>query len=292
MSFAPPVHPNLLRLLALPKIDAHCHVLEPARFPYADDVAYRPAGQEMGDLRSFEAVMHFHGVHHALLVGPNSGYGTDNRCLLDALAQGQGRFKAIAVVPNDCAQDELVRLRSAGVVGLAFNASLHGAEHYAGIAPLLQRMASLGLWAQWQVHGDQLVELMPLIMASDVPLMVDHCGRPDLAMGLQSRGFQNLLALGREGRAVVKLSGFAKFSSKGYPFEDARPVVDALAKNFGLQACLWASDWPYLKAPCRLDYGPMLALYADLFSLSECEQIMWQTPKQLLGFDAPSARQS
>ena len=31
------------------KIDAHCHVLDPARFPYGPDVAYRPAGQEMGD---------------------------------------------------------------------------------------------------------------------------------------------------------------------------------------------------------------------------------------------------
>ena len=28
--------------------------------------------------------MDVHGMRHALIVGPNSGYGFDNRCLLDA----------------------------------------------------------------------------------------------------------------------------------------------------------------------------------------------------------------
>jgi hypothetical protein len=28
-----------------PKIDAHCHIFDPARFPYEPDVAYRPSGQ-------------------------------------------------------------------------------------------------------------------------------------------------------------------------------------------------------------------------------------------------------
>ena len=30
-----------------PKIDCHCHVLDPARFPYGEASAYRPAGQEV-----------------------------------------------------------------------------------------------------------------------------------------------------------------------------------------------------------------------------------------------------
>ena len=67
----------IVDLLALPKIDTHCHVLDPARLPYAPDVAYRPAGQEMGELSGLNAVMNFHGVRHALLVGPYSGYGLD-----------------------------------------------------------------------------------------------------------------------------------------------------------------------------------------------------------------------
>ncbi len=275
---------SLPELLALPKIDTHCHVLDPARFPYAPDVAYRPAGQEMGELIALHAVMAFHGVRHALLVGPNSGYGLDNRCMLNAITSGGACFKGIAVVPNDASDELLSELQQRGVIGVAFNASLHGTAYYADIAPLLKRLAQKNLWAQFQVEGDQLMDLLPMIEASGVSVMFDHCGRPTIAAGLQQAGFHALLALGRAGQAVVKLSGFAKFSQKGFPFDDAKPYIEALAHDFSLQRCMWASDWPYLKASPRLDYGPMMALYADLFSFQECEQIMWHSPKALLQF--------
>jgi predicted TIM-barrel fold metal-dependent hydrolase len=275
-------------LLSLPKIDAHCHVLDPSRFAYASDVAYRPTGQEQGELRALHAVMDCYNVQHALLVEPNSGYGLDNRCMLDAIAQGQGKFKGIAVVANDISDEQLALLQSQGVIGIAFNASLHGCAYYAGIGPLLKRMAGREMWAQFQVQDDQLLQLLPMIEASSVRVMIDHCGRPDLTRDVNQEGFSALLALGRGGQAVVKLSGFAKFSREGFRFDDAKPYVEALAKNFGLQRCLWASDWPYLKAPYRLDFGPMLALYANLFDLTECEQIMWHSPQALLGFDVAS----
>ena len=93
-----------------------------------------------------------------------------------------------------------------------------------------------------------------------------------------------LLALGRAGRAVVKLSGFAKFSREGFPFVDARPVIDAMAQAFGLQQCVWASDWPFLKAPYRLDYGPLLKIYEGMFSADERHQLMWLSAQTHLGF--------
>ena len=67
-----------------PCIDTHCHIFDPTRFPYAADTAYRPQGQEAGSADTLVHTMDAHGIHHALAVGPNSGYGTDNRCLLDA----------------------------------------------------------------------------------------------------------------------------------------------------------------------------------------------------------------
>jgi predicted TIM-barrel fold metal-dependent hydrolase len=178
----------------------------------------------------------------------------------------------------------LHELAQQGIIGVAFNPALHGVAYYADIAPLLDILAKRGMWAQFQVQDDQLIELLPMIERSGVRVMIDHCGRPNIQEGIQQKGFQTLLALGRTGQAVVKLSGFAKFSTAGFPFEDTCIVVEALAENFSLQRCVWASDWPYLKAPYRLDYMPMLALYADLFDLAECEQIMWHTPKQLFDF--------
>jgi predicted TIM-barrel fold metal-dependent hydrolase len=270
-----------------PKVDAHCHVLDPARFPYAADVAYRPAGQEIGTLVQYQSVMDAYGVRHALLVGPNSGYGTDNRCLLDAIARGQGRFKGIAVVPNDASRSELERLKAAGVVGVAFNATVHGVDHYAATAGLLRMLADLDLFIQIQVEHDQLVPLAPMLEQSGARILIDHCGRPTPGAGLEQPGFQALLALARTGRAAVKLSGYQKFSAEPPPYGDAQPFVHALIDAFTLDACMWASDWPFLKATERLDVGPLLRAVERLLpDPADRRRLLWDTPCRLFGFDA------
>ncbi len=269
------------QVLDLPKIDGHCHVLDPARFPYPADIAYAPQGQEIGTTSYYLHVMDTYGVERALLVGPNSGYGTDNRCLLDALTMGQGRFKGVAVVPADTSSAQLAALQKQGVVGIAFNSALHGLPYYDDIDPLLARMESLGLWAQFQVAGDQLAELLPRLERIGVRVMIDHCGRPVLADGPDAPGVLALLRLAETGRGVIKLSGFAKFSQQGYPFEDCRAHVMRMLQAFGPERSLWASDWPYLRAPYRLDYGTLLTLAQNWFSLDQCRQMMWDAPSRL-----------
>ena len=288
---APPgasAHPGVatdLSIYAAPKIDCHCHVLDPASFAYASDTAYRPAGQETGSAAYFEQVLDAYGVQHALLVGPNSGYGRDNRCMLDAIARGNGRFKGIAVVANDASLAQLQELQAAGVVGIAFNMALLGPAFYADIDPLLGRLAQLGLFAQVQVIDDQLVALAPRLLASGAPILVDHCGRPDPARRGHDAGFEALLRLGGSGRAHVKLSGFAKFSALGYPFADTQPETEALLQAFGAEHCLWASDWPFLKAPYRMDYGTLLQLFARTVpDPLHRQQILWDNPRRLFGW--------
>jgi predicted TIM-barrel fold metal-dependent hydrolase len=90
-----------------PKIDCHNHVFDPERFPYGVDTIYAPIGAELGTPAQIVQVFDAYGVRHALMVGPNSGYNLDNRCLLDTLAQSAGRFKGIAVVRNDATRDEV-----------------------------------------------------------------------------------------------------------------------------------------------------------------------------------------
>mgnify|MGYP000496935548 CR=1 FL=1 len=57
-----------------------------------------------------------------------------------------------------------------------------------------------------------------------------------------------------------------------------RRVLDA----YGPERCIWASDWPYLRAPYRLDYGTLLTLAADWFTEDQCRNLMWDTPSRLL----------
>ena len=277
--------PTDFSIYAQRKVDSHCHVLDPNNFAYAPDVAYKPAGQETGTADYFARVLDAYGAEHALLVGPNSGYNTDNRCLLKAIAQGRGRFKGIAVVAHDTSAQQLQDLKAQGIVGIAFNYALHGHDYYANVGPLWERLAALGMFVQVQADQNQLHTLASHMQDCGAPLLIDHCGRPTVSEGIGGAGFAALLRLASTGRATVKLSGFAKFSQQGYPFNDTAAYACALLEAFGAQHCVWASDWPFLKASSRLDYGALLQLFAHAVpDAAMREDILWNTPMRLFGF--------
>jgi len=269
----------------VPLIDCHCHVLDPIHFPYRADTFYRPSGQETGSVRQLMQMHDAYGIRHGLIVGPNSGYEEDNRCLLDALDRGGDRYKGIAVVANDITRDALAGLRERGVAGVAFNATHHGVDRYLSSGDLLVHLLALDMCVSLQVWQDQLVVLAPLFERAPVRLLIDHCGRPSPDSGLQQPGFQELLRLGRSGRAFVKLSGYVKFSREPHPYDDMRPYVEALVDAFTPDACLWASDWPFLRAPTRIDVGPLLTLVERFVpDARDRRKVLWDTPRRVLGF--------
>ena len=268
-----------------PKIDCHIHAIDPVRFPYADDTPYRPSGQEIAPAAHLIRVLDAFDVSHALIVGTNSGYGTDSRILLDTLKTGNGRFKGVAVVENDVGIGQLERLKAAGIVGVAFNVPFYSTGYYRDTEGLLEKLVDLGLFLQIQVEQDQLLALLPLIEKSNVRLVFDHCGRPTVEQGLKQKAFQALLAIGRERDAWIKLSGYYKFSQGPHPYEDTWPFIMALVDAFTLDRCVWGSDWPFLRAPERLDYGPLLAMLPRLFPDSDDRhRLLWRAPARLLGF--------
>ena len=267
-----------------PKIDGHCHVLDPQRFPYPAEVPYHPQGQEIGTADYYKHVMDAYGTRHALLVGPNSGYGLDNRCMLDAIAQGGNRFKGIAVIPANISKQALRDFQAQGIVGVAFNASLHGLDFYADIDPLLVHLRDFDMWAQFQVSANQLEALWPRIERIGVKTMIDHCGRPHLADGPNAPGLQALWKLADSGLGVIKISGFGKFSETGFPFADTHTHVMKVWNAFGPDRCIWASDWPHLRGTYRLDYGTLLKLTERWFTPAQLQAMMWDTPAKILGW--------
>jgi predicted TIM-barrel fold metal-dependent hydrolase len=268
-----------------PKIDCHAHVFDPVAFPYGKDIAYKPSGQEIGTPAQLDAVMKTYGVSHALLVQPNSGYGSDNSCMLDTIARGHGRFKGIAIIPFDASPADLRALQAQGIVGAAFNPTFHGSDYYEQSAGLIAKLAELDMFLQIQSEHDQLSLFVPWIEALPVRVLIDHCGRPTPEAGLQQPGFQALLRIAKTKRVSVKLSGYSKFSNVPYPFEDTWPFVRALVDAFTLERCLWASDWPFLRAPRRQDYGPLIELAELLFpNADERRQLFYETPRRLFGF--------
>ena len=269
----------------MPKVDCHCHVFDPAGFPYVAHSPYHPAGAEIGTADQIGHVFAAHGIGHALLVQPNSGYMEDNRCMLAAIAASGGRYRGVAVVPHDISIEALADLKAQGIVGVAFNLPFFRRGHYAGTEALLEKLHALGMILQVQVEGDMLLDILPMLTASPVQLVFDHCGRPLPGRGPDQPGFRELLDLGRTGRAAVKLSGLIKCSEQAFPFADAHVLVAALLEAFGPDACVWGSDWPFLRARERLDYGPLLNLFAHLVPEPDRQRaILWNTPRRLFGF--------
>jgi predicted TIM-barrel fold metal-dependent hydrolase len=268
-----------------PKIDCHAHVIDPANFPYGKDVTYEPSGQEVGTAAQFVEVMKCHGVRHALLVQPNSGYGSDNSCMLDAIAKGGGRFKGIAIVDLDADTATLKDLRSRGVIGAAVNPTFHGNNYYRRADGLIKRLADLDMFLNLQVENDQFLMFAPWIESIPVKVLIDHTGRPTPLAGLEQPAFAAILRLARTGRVNVKISGYLKFAVRPYPFEDCWPFVRAIVDAFTLDRCMWASDWPFLRASERQDYGPLVQLAGQLFpDANDRRKLFWDTPNRLFNF--------
>jgi predicted TIM-barrel fold metal-dependent hydrolase len=267
-------------------IDSHCHVFDTARFPYSPDAVYQPPPHEAGTASDLAAVLDAHGLSHALLVNPTSGYRYDNRCMIAAIRNSSGRFKGIARVPPDADENTLSDLDRGGVIGIRLDLIADGVG-------ILEHPAMPGLLAQvrerrWQLHvqceRDQLHEGVAMLRAAKATLVVDHCGRPEPANGVAQLGFQALLELGRDGH-FVKLSGPFRFSREAAPYADTEPFVAALIDAFTVKRCVWGSDWPFLRLGRRMDYGPVLANVERWFpDQRDRRQVLWDTPAKLFGF--------
>ena len=56
-------------------------------------------------------------------------------------------------------------------------------------------------------------------------------------------------------------------------------VIRALIDAYTLDHCVWGSDWPFLRARHRVDYGPLLKLVEILVpDAAHRRKIMWETP--------------
>lgn len=272
------------------RVDAHAHVYDLARYPFHGTRGFDAQANEVGTAEQFACVLDSLGFTHGLLINPLGGYGTDNRCLIDVLERFDGRFRGVAVVAHGTPEAELQRMAQAGVVGLRFNLNFPASPGLAepGAERTLALARELGWFAQVHYEGDTLLAALPILRRSGLPLVIDHCGRPDAAAGLDQPGFRALLELGREGHAVVKLSSAFRFGGE-FPYTAADPYVHALIEAFTPDRCVWGSDWPYLRARHRVDHAGLLrALERWLPAPADRRKVLGDTPARVFGF-APRA---
>lgn len=227
--------------------DCHTHVFgNPVRFPFAAARAYTPEPATVEELRALHRALH---LDRVVIVQP-SVYGTDNACTLDAITQLGSRARGVAVIDehtSDAALDEMDR---AGIKGVRLNL-VTGASGPTDIGAARQRFQSVaGRVARrnWHIQiYTQLTVIAALeevVAASAVPVVFDHFGGAQAALGVSQTGFRSLLNLVHSGHAYVKISAPYRSSSRTPDYADvsalARALIDANPERM-----LWGSDWPH-----------------------------------------------
>jgi predicted TIM-barrel fold metal-dependent hydrolase len=269
-------------------VDSHAHIIDPTRFPFAGTKGYHPRPDEHGTREEFCAALDRHGMGNAVLI-QLSGYGTNNAANLDAMKAYPGRFKAIAVIDSDADDRKLEALAAAGVVGVRFNLVSYDADALSRPdAPrLLQRLKALGWFAQIYADDAQWPAAAAVLKASGIRVLVDHFGVRDIALGTRHPGFQTVLALGREGNTTVKLSSLFRVSRMLAGFDDLDPFVHELLQAFGVERCIWGSDWPFINVPRRPRYADLLApLSRWLPDARDRTRVLAHNPRRLFGCGA------
>lgn len=231
-------------------VDCHFHVIaRPERFPMLASRSYTP---EPASLSQWRDTLGPCGITHGVVVQP-SFYGTDNRVLLAALQEGGGRLVGVAAVGAEATEDELDRLAEAGVRGVRmahFEAgdprAMSGFVPFSELESLEPRLRARGMHLQLFTDSRLLPSIAGRILASQVPVVIDHMGRAPAALGAGHAGIQTLVRLMADGPVWVKLSGIANVSEAGPEYEDARAIHETLVAA-APDRLLWGSDWPHTK---------------------------------------------
>ena len=263
--------------------DCHVHIYGDG-YTLAPTATFKPPH---APLTSYRRVQRRLGLERVVLVQP-TGYGFDNQCLLDALAQLGSDARGVVFMPPDIGDEALQQLHAAGVRGVRFMmlAGAGGPLPWSALPLIAARIAPLGWHINLQLDGRELPLYMAAIEQLPCKLVIDHTGKFIEPVAVSHPAFKALQSLLDHGRRWVKLAAPYETSKVGPPhYDDVSVLARCLAASHP-ERCLWASNWPH---PNRLPLPDDAALFALLNEWAGSEtvrdKILVHNPAELYGFD-------
>jgi predicted TIM-barrel fold metal-dependent hydrolase len=186
-------------------------------------------------------------VDRAVLVQAHGAYGSDNSYVLDALRVAPDRFVGIVIVdPDDPGSP--TRLRE-----LAAVAGCHGVRLF-GIGAEPPRwfdgdagaaLSDVAVELDLRIVATLLTPDLPrlariLARHPAVPVVLDHCGFPEVRGGPPFAGATELLALADHTGLHLKVTSHVLESAGPH----ASAFVELLVDRFGAERLVWGSDYP------------------------------------------------
>jgi len=225
--------------------DCHTHIFgDPRRFPFAAGRTYTPEPASIEEMRTLHRALH---TERVVLVQP-SVYGTDNACILDALKQFGPIARGVAVIDSSTPASALDEFDRAGIRAIRVNLETFGQTDPAVVRQRFQAAIEQIKGHAWHIQIFTRLSLIEAIseqvMVSPVPVVFDHFGGAQGALGVGQPGFDTVLKLVRTGKAYVKVTAPYRSSKLSPDYPDVAPLAQALiAAN--PERILWGTDWPH-----------------------------------------------
>ena len=225
--------------------DCHTHIFgDPKRFPMWAGRTYTPETALPDEMSALHRALH---MERVVIVTP-SVYGTDNSATLYGIKARGATARGIAVIDEKTPESDLDAMGRAGVRGVrlnlatgAQNSPVAGRTRFQAAA---DRMKRRGWHVQMFTSLAVISSIKDVLMRSPVPVVLDHFGGLQAALGTGQPGFSDLLDLVGSGKAYVKISGAYRLSARETDYADVTPFAKALiAAN--PDRILWGTDWPH-----------------------------------------------
>jgi 2-pyrone-4,6-dicarboxylate lactonase len=273
-------------------VDAHCHVFGPGeRFPYAPERKYTPCDapkEKLWELRDYL------GFERNVIVQATC-HGSDNRALVDALKDSNGRARGVASVSRDVTDSELAELDAAGVRGVRFNfvKRLVDTTPRETLLEIARRVQPLGWHIVIYFEAAELAELYDFFASLPTTVVVDHMGRPDVTQPVDGPQFELFLRLMREHRNFwSKVSCPERLSHSGPPhYADVIPFARRVVEEFP-DRVLWGTDWPHPNMKSHMpDDGELVDFIPKIATSAERQRrLLIDNPSRLYWADQHGSR--
>jgi D-galactarolactone isomerase len=262
--------------------DCHHHIYD-HRFPASPTATLLPPDASVADYRKLQERL---GTRRNVVVQPST-YGTDNRLLIESLAQFGPTARGIVMLDRSVGSDELKRLNDKGVRGVRFGTRLPGGAPMDDMEPVARKIADLGWHIQLVSDGDRILEWKDVLGRLPIPVVFDHMGHLPEPEGARHPAFRVIADLIQRQGAWIKLTGAYILSKVGPPtYADRSELAKAYVK-LAPERLVWGSDWPHptSKADAKPDDAVLFDLVSD-WAPDETvrNRILVDNPAKLYGF--------
>ncbi|MEA2927951.1 MAG: 2-pyrone-4,6-dicarboxylate lactonase [Hyphomicrobiales bacterium] len=268
--------------------DSQFHVFGPREvYPVRPDAAYEMPAATVAAAMTMHRTL---GLQRGVIVQPTT-YGADHRATLDGISAAGANYRgcANAAVFESADDAALEKLHAGGIRGARFSRqSLGIALSPQAFDRAVARIRELGWYVKVQPETSGFAEQAAQYDTLDLPVLIDHMGRPNAAAGLDDPSLKAAIELLKRGNFWVMLSLAEKISKAGPPWDDVIPIMRALIEA-APDRVVWASDWPHpvstTQPPNEADLIELL--YRATNDDEERRRILVDNPAKLFGFTPP-----